>query len=357
MGLTGSEDRVMADLRAAPRYGPLFAAAFPGEADPFTWGNVIKAVASFERTLLSGASRYDQFVHGGRQDALTEAEQRGMDHYFSERFECFHCHGGFVLADSVTFEGMQFIEPIFHNNGLYNVGGTGAYPPGGEGLFEATGLPSDQGRMKAPSLRNIALTAPYMHDGSLFSLEDVVDFYAAGGRNIPSGPYAGDGRTNPNKDSLVRPFSATPQERADLVAFLGALTDVQFVTDPRHGNPWLEPPPDLPPDSAEVPDTPDVPDVPDAVEVADPGPGVPTWQDRIGPLMQSACVPCHDSKKTGAARLGAPVGHDFDTYEKTKKMALQANDVIQIGKMPPAGPLPAADKADFHAWVFGGMPD
>ncbi|MEQ1539553.1 MAG: hypothetical protein ABL928_11560, partial [Sphingorhabdus sp.] len=88
------------------------------------------------------------------------------------------------------------------------------------------------------SLRNVALTAPYMHDGSIATLDEVIDHYAAGGRTIGNGPYAGIGKNNPLKSSFVPGFTLSAQERADLLAFLNALTDSSFLTDPRFANPW-----------------------------------------------------------------------------------------------------------------------
>jgi cytochrome c peroxidase len=96
------------------------------------------------------------------------------------------------------------------------------------------------GKFKAPTLRNIALTAPYMHDGSIATLPEVVDHYAAGGRTMERGPWAGVGRENPGKDALVHGFAMTAQNRADLVAFLESLTDEGVTRDPRFGDPWAE---------------------------------------------------------------------------------------------------------------------
>jgi cytochrome c peroxidase len=94
------------------------------------------------------------------------------------------------------------------------------------------------GMFRAASLRNIELTAPYMHDGSIATLEDVLDFYAAGGRNITSGPHAGDGRLNPNKSDLITLITLDAQEKADIVAFLKTLTDHEFITNPKFADPF-----------------------------------------------------------------------------------------------------------------------
>ena len=96
----------------------------------------------------------------------------------------------------------------------------------------------DVGKFKAPTLRNIALTAPYMHDGSIATLDEVIDHYAAGGRTIAQGPFAGVGRDHPNRSGILRGFPLTPAERQDLVAFLESLTDEALLRDPRFSNPW-----------------------------------------------------------------------------------------------------------------------
>ena len=126
----------------------------------------------------------------------------------------------------------------FENNGLYNVGGSGAYPEPNTGLFSFTGDVRDMGRMKPPSLRNVALTAPYMHDGSIATLEEVIDHYARGGRLIASGPLAGDGAASRNKSEFVTGFPMSEAAKADLLAFLDSLTDRDFVADPRFANPF-----------------------------------------------------------------------------------------------------------------------
>jgi cytochrome c peroxidase len=138
----------------------------------------------------------------------------------------------------VLHERNKLGEVAYHNTGLYNIDGKGAYPPENIGIAEITGRPEDMGRFRAPSLRNVAVTAPYMHDGSIASLDAVIDHYAEGGRTIPAGPHAGVGRTNPLKSSFLPGFTLTPDERRDLVAFLESLTDEEFLRDPRFSNPW-----------------------------------------------------------------------------------------------------------------------
>jgi cytochrome c peroxidase len=115
---------------------------------------------------------------------------------------------------------------------------TFSYPWPNVGIYQQTGNRADIGKFKTPSLRNVGLTAPYMHDGSVATLEDVLDHYAVGGRTIPSGPYAGRGHDNPHIDLRLTGFTLTPQNRQDLLAFLQSLTDTELTRDLRFSNPW-----------------------------------------------------------------------------------------------------------------------
>ena len=126
----------------------------------------------------------------------------------------------------MDYAGRAPTPVIFHNDGLYNLPGLFSYPRPNLGLYEYTRRPEDVGKFKAPTLRNIALTAPYMHDGSLPTLEAVVDHYATGGRH------------NPNQDKRVRELRLTLRNRQDLVAFLQSLTDEELTRDPRFSDPW-----------------------------------------------------------------------------------------------------------------------
>lgn len=238
LGLAGREAEVLARLRADARYQQLFAAAFPNDADPFTVSNITKALASFQRTLISGRSPYDRYRYGGDPSAVSDSVKRGEALFFSERLECFHCHNGLNFSSVLDYAGLFSRQIEYHNNGLYNIDGQGAYPPDNTGLYEFTGRAQDMGRFKAPTLRNIALTAPYMHDGSIATLEEVLDHYAAGGRTIHEGPYAGVGSENPYKSGFVRGFELTPEERADVLNFLHSLTDWEFIRDPRLSDPY-----------------------------------------------------------------------------------------------------------------------
>ncbi|MBL8386363.1 MAG: di-heme enzyme [Burkholderiales bacterium] len=236
MGLAGREAALERLLARDPRYERLFRAAFDDD-DPYTIANLTRALAAYQRTLLSFDAPYDRYRYGGRRDAIGPAARRGEALFFSERLGCFHCHGGVLFTDSVQHERLERPEVAFHNTGLYNLDGRGAYPAGNQGLKEKTGRASDMGRFRTPSLRNVALTAPYMHDGSIATLGEVIDHYAAGGRTIASGPLRGVGAANPYKSGFVRGFRLGAREKADLIAFLESLTDHAFVAERAHRDP------------------------------------------------------------------------------------------------------------------------
>ena len=142
-----------------------------------------------------------------------------MNLFMSERLECAHCHAGFNFSQFVTHESAAVVERAFHVTGLYPHSET--YISGADyGLFAVTGEVGDKDRFKAPTLRNIERSAPYMHDGSLATLGDVIDFYAAGGRVLTDGPRPGDGRSHPGKNPFIKGFTLTAQERQDLLDFL-----------------------------------------------------------------------------------------------------------------------------------------
>ncbi len=237
LGLSGKEQELLQRLRAEPRYQAMFAAAFPGGAEPVSLAHIVKALGSFQRTLISGRSPYDRYKQGAKT-AISPAAQRGEALFFSEKTECFHCHGGFNFTGTVNYADKGFIEVEFHNTALYNVDGKGSYPASNTGVEAITNDPEDMGKFKAPSLRNIAVTAPYMHDGSIATLEEVIEHYNAGGRTLSTGPNAGVGADSPLKSEFLKPMGLTPQEKRDLVAFLRSLTDSTFLRDPRFTNPW-----------------------------------------------------------------------------------------------------------------------
>jgi cytochrome c peroxidase len=199
-------ERLEAKLRAIPGYVRFFERAFGGEGEAaVSFESTLKAIAAFERTLVSFASRYDRFA-AGESSALDEAEVRGLKLFLSTKTRCNECH----TLPSFASRDFKVIGVPDPPEGPRDEPHPDAEPGRGGG---------PQGAFKVPALRNIALTAPYMHNGIFRTLEEVIDFYAAGGGR-------GRGLEVPLQDDKVREFPLSPEERSDLVAFLGALTDV-----------------------------------------------------------------------------------------------------------------------------------
>jgi cytochrome c peroxidase len=171
--------------------------AYNREMDPYV---LVRALSAFERTLVSGNSRYDQYLRGTA--TLTADELHGRDLFFSDSLHCADCHSGPLFSDF-----------SFQCNGLYS-----HYAD--TGRARVTLVWSDRGKFKVPSLRNVEYTAPYMFDGSKATLEDVVDHYASGGQGYE------------NQSPLIAGFTLSPQDKADLVAFLKTLTDHEFLNNP-----------------------------------------------------------------------------------------------------------------------------
>ena len=240
LGLAGLESELLGRLRSDAKYVKLFEAAFPGDARVFTVPNVTRAIASFERTLLSGRSPYDRYRTTFDQSAIPPAAHRGQDLFFSDRVGCFNCHAGINFTQSADWVGKDSVELAFHNTGLYDTDGHGGYPAPNTGVHAVTGDAADMGKFRPPTLRNIALTAPYMHDGSLRTLDEVLAHYERGGRAASPTGTGGERRPDHARSPLLRRFTLTPDERADMIAFLESLTDTQFITDPALSNPWLQ---------------------------------------------------------------------------------------------------------------------
>ena len=224
LGLKGHEARVYRQLADDVMYLRLFGDAFPGETRPITTPNIVAAIAAFERTIVSFRSPYDRYRFRGDGTALSPAARRGEGLFFSrERAGCGQCHRGLNFDGGSRVDGGASRHGGFHNTGLFT-----RYPEPNTGLKAHTGKAEDEGKFRAPTLRNIARTAPYMHDGTMATLADVLDHYAAGGR-------AG----HPNRSPLLHRLSLTAAERADLIAFLESLTDIDALVDSRWGDPWL----------------------------------------------------------------------------------------------------------------------
>ncbi len=188
-----SMEEVIARLKNKSNYSILSKSAYGRELDAFT---ITRALACFERALISGDSKFDRYYFLKSND-YSDVEQKGMELFFSERTQCSSCHA----------------LPFFTDYEFYSLGLEDA----DIGLERRTYSVADRGKFKTPTLRNIELTAPYMHNGSMSSLEEVVSFYNNGGG------------TRSTKDSRVKPMNLSKEEEAELVAFLKTLTDWNFV--------------------------------------------------------------------------------------------------------------------------------
>lgn len=209
MGLKGHEAEVLERFAADADYVERFKTAFPGEPHPITLENVIKAIASFERIVVSADSAFDRYLYQDDHSGMSPSAKRGAALFFSDRLKCSDCHGSVNISGPTIFRGAMPSDP--------------------EAFFHDTGVAAHPAKFRAPTLRNIAVTAPYMHDGSLPTLRDVVAHYAAGGR------------TARPKSDKVRGFAISPSETDDLVAFLHTLTDEKFLANPAFSNPLSNP--------------------------------------------------------------------------------------------------------------------
>jgi cytochrome c peroxidase len=198
MGLAGREAEVIAFLSADAAYRESFERAFPGDPAPIRLDNLIRAIASFERTLVSGGSPFDHYVYRGEHEALDAGEKRGLALFYSRRLGCANCHGGFNFSGTWTERDRPHARPAFARDAVHGP------------------------LLRVPTLRNVALTAPYMHDGRYATLEEVISHYEREGRREAASAGV---RSRPS----LQTFELSAAERRDLIAFLGALTDRAFV--------------------------------------------------------------------------------------------------------------------------------
>ena len=205
MGMKGREDEILARFTKNPRDLERFRAAFPDDDSPVNMPNIVKAISSFERILISAASPADRYLFEADASQMSPAALRGAALFKSDRLRCSECHRGLNFSGPSSFAGSA--------------------PSTDEPLFHDTGVAARPAKFRAPTLRNIAVTAPYMHNGSIATLRDVIQHYARGGK------------PRPEKSDRVRGFVISPAEIDDLVAFLESLTDQQFLTSPAFGNP------------------------------------------------------------------------------------------------------------------------
>ena len=196
-------------LDAHELYPTLFSNVFGDK--PIKKEMVAKAIAQFERTFISSESDWDKYLRG--EYMLSQSEAKGFEVFFTEKGDCFHCHGTILFTDN-----------LFHNNGLDSV-------LTNLGLGAITENSNDNGKFKSPTLRNIEFTAPYMHDGRFSTLEEVIDFYSEGVK------------FSSTVDPLMKKVNQgglhlTESEKLDLIAFLKVLSDDDFLNNPDYSSPF-----------------------------------------------------------------------------------------------------------------------
>jgi len=233
-------------IKRDTRYLPLFQKAFRNSLEAISEQNIRFAISSFQRSLISGNSSYDKYYYQGNSTAMTSSMLSGMNIFNGEVAKCSKCHTGFNFTDSTTSIDSRSNNAVYHDNGNKSTTEYNSLELDKRGLVELTEKPTDTGKFRTPSLRNIALTYPYMHDGSFHcdlnlrpnsktyseacainALEKVIDHYMSGGK------------TPSNKNTnLIRPFSLTNIEKQDLINFLLSLTDQEFISNPKFSNPF-----------------------------------------------------------------------------------------------------------------------
>jgi cytochrome c peroxidase len=236
MGIRFNDSGIINMIKEDPIYVKLFARAFKNKESSVNWQNIKTAITWFINTIVSTNTPFDKYKAGDTA-ALTVSQKKGMQLFFSPVLKCSLCHGGFNFSTpSITNEMGDTM--FYFNTGLYNVDAKGSYPAYDMGLYQLTQNNSDMGKFRVPSLRNLAFTAPYFHDGSAASLNEVVTAYENGGRLINNGQYAGDGSKSLFKHALVTGFKITAEDKQDIIDFLLSLSDSSFISNPAYQNPF-----------------------------------------------------------------------------------------------------------------------
>lgn len=215
-------------------YHNLFQKAFPNVKKPISCQNVEICLVEYVKNLKATRSKFDRY-EAGEKSIFSSSEKRGMDLFFSSQLQCGSCHVPPLFTQNNLSKNA---DTVYANIGLYNIENKNKYPITDPGLSRVTNQTKDDGKFKIPSLRNVLLTAPYMHDGSVASIQEVIDLYAAGGRIIEEGIQKGDGRFHKNKHPFVRGFSISTEEKNDLIQFLSTLTDTSYLANPYFLNPF-----------------------------------------------------------------------------------------------------------------------
>jgi cytochrome c peroxidase len=227
MGLFKNENEIIERLEKDKFYPKLFKEAFGNKHTKISFIQIKESISAFIKTIQSYNSKYDAYLDN-KKNILTANEEAGRVLFFSDSLSCNNCHGG------KNFNEPNIVDEInnrifYFNTGLYNLDGKGGYPSNDIGLMQFTKQSNDMGKYKVPTLRNLAYTAPYYHDGSAQSLIEVIEDYNKGGRIIKQGLNKGNGITNPFKHNSIKALNLTIEEKKQLLSFLYTLNDSSLL--------------------------------------------------------------------------------------------------------------------------------
>ena len=223
LGLNIDFKSIQKKLQNDSLYKILFANAYQNNAKMDTT-EIEECIVTYTQSLVSLQSKFDI-----NQNKFSPTETNGMRLFFSNKLKCASCH----IPPYFTTASSNNLDSVYANNGLYF-----HYPENDLGLYNITKKEKDKGKFKIPSLRNVMTSSPYMHDGSVASINEVIDNYARGGRNVTYENAQGDGKNNTQKDLRIAGFAISASEKQDLIQFLNTLTDTSYLQNPNFKNPF-----------------------------------------------------------------------------------------------------------------------
>jgi cytochrome c peroxidase len=231
MGVALREQQILQTLRSDAHYRACFTENFGSDTASLNWLNIKKAIVAFVDSINTYNSPYDRWMRGDT-NALSTDEKKGMQLFYSTKLGCQLCHGG------VNFATPQPTVGYYHNIGLYNLDGHGAYPLYDQGLIALTNQAADMGKYRIPTLRQLAFTAPYFHDGSVATLTQALEIFWQGGSLNAPATGLGNGIVNQFKNQHIQKIDITAGEKMQVLKFLLALSDSSLLNAPRYSNPF-----------------------------------------------------------------------------------------------------------------------
>lgn len=231
MGIYGNIPKIIKRLKENKNYRSLFHKVYGDSTDTFTITNIQNAIAAYESTLVSFGSPFDRFQQDSMIYPMNSSEKRGWQLFQSDSLACITCHTPPYFSVAYSTQ-----ENIYFNIGLYDYE-LNQNPSHDNGLYDHTCDERDKGKFRVPSLRNVEFTAPYMHDGSVNTLAEVIDIYTKGGRNTLYDNYYNNGIQSKNKDPRIRPHQLSATDKQDLINFLYMLSDSSIFANNNFINP------------------------------------------------------------------------------------------------------------------------